>query len=87
MRAIERAKIRKVGQTKAEVDTWQVTNIPKVVNTGEAPLGKGKRDGFTLNKKNSDSVSGKMTSWQNAVAAAYLREKDLKFLLCVFFLN
>lgn len=54
MRAIERAKIRKVGQTKAEVDTWQVTNIPKVVNTVEAPLGKGKMDGFTLNKKNSD---------------------------------
>ena len=34
-RAIERAKIRKIGWTKAEVGTWQVTNIPKVVNIVE----------------------------------------------------
>lgn len=62
MREIKRAKIRQVGQTKAEVGTWQVTNIPKAVNAREGArlaemisLEKGTMAGLTLNKqKNSN---------------------------------
>lgn len=77
MREIKTAKVRKVGQTKAKVGTWQVTNNPKVVNTTESPLWNGKNGWFHMKKKYSKSVPEKIISWYNARVSVYWKNKKL----------